>query len=335
MILIKHRMRASQGLSRSNKGRNITAGSGFRLPRLLAGIALILLIQSCTNSKLIISPLYNRLDDRMRSRFDEMGDFNDEQKAAFNQRVGTYHVWHRQSELPLYADLMQELAASIAQGDTEPSDVQRWMEDAEFRALKVRECHPINFSFDLMKSLTDEQVVDIEDRFYKEEQEDRERWGSRTPEERIERRIRNMVKWAGRIDLDITPTQRAMLLTALKQQISLREEYRELSDEWDRQFFTLLEQRDSSDFDNEMSAHLSRRSGLLENAYPEQWQANSDLWKNTTMRVLGSMSDEQRSTASRWLEKMARTLQAISKNEPSFKVTNDPALGCLVDSDDV
>ena len=264
-----------------------------------------------------------------------MGDFNDEQKAAFEQRLGTYHVWHRQSELPLYADLMQQLAASISQGGTEAPDVQQWMNEAELRSLKVRECHPINFSLDLMKSLTDEQVEDIEVRFYEEEQEDRERYGSRTPEERIERRIRNMVKWAGRIDLDITPTQRAMLLTALKQQISLREESRELYDEWDSQFFTLLEQHDNPDFDANMSAHLSSRWGMLENAYPEQWQTNRDLWKNTAVRVLDSMSDEQRTTASRWLEKMASTLQAISKIEPSFKVTNDPALGCLVDSDDV
>ena len=102
MILIKQSIQAIKGLSVSIKRGQITTSSGFRLPKMLTTITLILLIQSCTNSKLIISPLYNRLDDRMRSKFNEIGDFNDEQTEAFAQRVGTFHVWHRQSEYRMY-----------------------------------------------------------------------------------------------------------------------------------------------------------------------------------------------------------------------------------------
>ena len=312
----------------------VEMGKRLTLSKLLGCVTIILLIQSCTNSKLLISPLYNRLDDRMRSAFNELGDFNDEQKTAFEQSVGTFHVWHRQSELPLYADLMQQVATSIAQADTDETHVQQWMDEAEIYTRRARECHPINFSFDLMKSLTDEQFDFIEAHFREEQQENRERYNSRTPEERVQRRIRNTIKWAGRINLQITPTQRAMLLTAFKKQISLRKEYYELSGEWNRQFFTLAKQQNNPNYNEDISTHLDRLWGLLENGHPEQWQANRDLWKATALRFVKSMTNEQRVLVSRWLKKMAATLKSISRDKPSFKVVNDPGLGCLVNPDE-
>ena len=297
-------------------------------------IALILLVQACTNSKLIISPLYNRLDDRMRDAFHEMADFNDEQTAAFEARLGTYHVWHRQSELPQYADLLRTIAQSISSADTNAQDIQRWFDTAEQRSTLIRECHPINFSFELMQSLTGDQLDSIEDSFEEEQEEDRERHAKRTPEESIKRRLRNITKWANRIDMEITATQRAMLLSTFKRQSSLRSEYIELRAQWDRQFFALVRDQANPDFNRDMSAHLNKLWRLLEDTHPEQWQANRDLWKQTALRFAKSMTDEQRATASSWLAKMGSTLDAVSKDKPSFTVIEDPSLGCLVNSEE-
>jgi hypothetical protein len=43
-----------------------------------AAIALLLLVQGCTNSSFVIRPLYNRIDDRMREEFRNFGDFNEQ-----------------------------------------------------------------------------------------------------------------------------------------------------------------------------------------------------------------------------------------------------------------
>lgn len=296
-------------------------------------LCIALLLQGCTNSKLVIGPLYNRLDDRIRNQFDKLGDFTDQQTAAFEATLGTFHVWHRQSELPQYAELLKTVAGSIAEGDTNQDDVQRWFATAENHSLLVRQCHPINYLFELMKSLSDDELNLIEKRFKREQLKNRVKYANTTSQERVERRLRNMTKWAGRIGLEFTPTQRAMLLGTLKNQTSMRKEYYALSREWNRRFFSLARAQSNPDYARDMGKHLDELWHLLERAYPSQWQANRDLWKETSLRFAQSMTDEQRDTTSRWLDKMGSTLAQIARDEPSFKVVNDPALGCLVDSE--
>lgn len=306
----------------------------IRKSHLALVIATILLVQGCTNSKLIISPLYNRLDDRMRDAFNELGDFNEEQIAAVDATLGTFHVWHRQSELPQYAELLGNVAQSVASGDTDKQAIQQWFDAAEQHSISIRQCHPVNFSFDFIKSLTDEQVDVLETEFQEEFREDVERYANRTPEGRIQRRLRNITKWANRINMEITATQRAMLLSTFKRQSSLRNQYFALREEWDRKFFSLTRDRDNPDFDNKMGEHLNALWRLLEDAHPEQWQSNRELWKQTGLRFANSMTEEQRVTLSRWMSKMGSTLVAISRDKPSFTVNNDPSLGCLVDQEE-
>jgi len=306
-----------------------------RVSNLAAVVCVILLVQGCTNSPLIVSPLYNRLDDRMRDAFNELADFNQEQSASFEATLGTFHVWHRQSELPQYAKFLESVAQSVASANTDKQDIQQWFDEAEQRSVLIRRCHPINFSIELMKSLSDEQVVSIENEFARELQEDRERYEEITPEDRVKRRLRNITKWANRIDMEITATQRAMLLSTFKRQISLRKEYFALSEQWNDKFVALLRDRDKPDFESSMQVHLDNLWQQLESAHPEQWQTNRNLWKQTSLRFAQSMTDEQRVTLSRWMSKMGSTLLTISEYDPSFTVIDDPSLGCLVNSEEI
>lgn len=299
----------------------------------LLALVLILLVQGCTNSRLIISPVYNRLDDRMRDEFNKLGDFNQEQKANFESRLGTFHVWHRQSELPQYAQLMRTVVASITNADTTENDVKAWMETAEIRTQAIRECHPINFSFDLMRTMTDDQFVFIEERFNKEQTKNRERRESRTRKERVARRLKNTVKWAGRIGLDFNAGQRAMLESAFLRQVSLRTEYYALSADWNKQFFNMARDQENLTYESDMQDHLQVLWSLLETAHTEQWQANRELWQETGFQIIDSLTSSQRRAVSRWVTKMSVTLDTISTYEPSFNVVNDPAVGCLVSAE--
>lgn len=308
---------------------------GFRRQRVvkvLILLPLLALLSACTNSKLIIGPLYNQLDNQMRKEFNKLGDFNDTQTQAFETAVGTFHVWHRQSEMPQYAALIKEIVASVSTaGRSQAADVKTWMENAELFSRSARECHPVNFSFDLMKSLTDKQITFIEERFKRERTKNREKYNARTPEQRIERRLNRMGKWAGRIDLEISANQRSLLRQTLVQQTSLRKEYYQLSDEWNLQLFKLARNQESDNYDAEMSAHLAKLWSLLETEHPEQWRKNRELWQETAFKFMQSLSADQRSSVTQWLSKMGDTILAISNDTPSFKVTNDTSVGCLVD----
>ena len=327
--------RRSKGSSRQTglkdtiqNARGYSCKSG--LLRLVAVTLLAVLLSGCTNSKLIIGPLYNRLDDQIRTEFNKLGDFNETQNNSFEQAVGTFHVWHRQEEMPKYADLIQEIANSIStSGTTSPDDVARWAASAEEYSRNARECHPGNYLFGLIRSLSDEQITFIERRFNSERNKNREKYGTRTREERIERRLNNIVKWAGRLGLDFSTAQRKILRDGLTQQVSLRKEYYALSSEWNSYLFVLARNQDNPAYNDALANHMTKLWTLLEDAHPEEWHSIRELWRNTIYTLIGTFTEEQRNTTSRWLKKMGSTVRAISKDKPSFKIGNDPSIGCL------
>jgi len=297
------------------------------LPMLVA----LLAISGCSNSKLFISPVYNRLDDQMRKEFNKLGDFNKEQVDAFEQRLGTYHVWHRQSELPQYSNLLRTIAGSIAKANvTSKEDVSSWVETSETFTKALRECHPVNYSYDLMKTLTDEQLNFIQRRFGRERKKNREKYFAQTPEQRVERRYNNILKWTGRLDFEFTERQKVMLKETMQEQVSLRKEYYKLSDRWNRQLFLIAKRQELPSYNKDMDAHIQSLWSLLEDGHTVEWQTNRTLWKNFGLKFVDSMTGDQRKKASIWLTRLAKTLDSISQDEPSFKVTNDPNLGCLV-----
>lgn len=299
----------------------------------LLSLVLIMLVTGCTNSKLIISPLYNQLDDRMRKQFNKLADFNAEQSAAFEASLGTYHVWHRQAELPQYASLLKSIASSIKQDSTTQTMVIDWFERVEGHSLAARECHPVNFSFDLIRSLTDEQLDSIEKDFKEKQAENRARYDSRTPQERAQRRLARMEKWAGRLNFKFTDEQRSILRSAFARQKSLRKEYYQLSAKWNKDLFTLARNQSSPDFHASMAEHFKQLWPLLETSYPQQWQHNRTLWQQTAFEFEQSLTDNQRVQFSRWISKMGDTLVSIATDKPSFKVTDDPSIGCPVPAD--
>jgi hypothetical protein len=289
------------------------------------------MLASCTNSKLIVGPLYNQLDDKILSEINKLGDFNAQQSAALGQAVGTFHVWHRQSELPRYAALLQEIASSITDPmRTTETDVERWIQTAEDFSRSARECYPVNFMTGTLQTLTDEQIDTIEMRFTNERRKDRERHASRTEQERLAFRLENLEKWAGRMDLQMTQAQRDALRDSLSRQISLREQSRALSDAWYQQLFELARHQEAADYETRMQAHLGKMWTKLETAYPDEWRANRRLWQETLQVFIQSLDEQQRRNVSQWASKMGTTLQAISSDAPSFTPGTDARVGCLV-----
>ncbi len=290
---------------------------------------LLAVLTGCTNSKLIIGPLYNRLDDQMRSEFHKLGSFNEQQIASFEQLVGTFHVWHRQSELPQYAQLLRTVESSIAEsGKTDPDEIRRWIATAESFSRSIRECHPVNFSFNLMNSLTDDQVDYIERRFTSERRKNSTKHFKRTPEERVTRRVSKIVKWARRLGLEFTSKQKALLKKTFTEQISMRRQYYRLALQWNLQLFRLAREQEAPDYNDKMTSHFAALWTLLEKAHPDQWQANRELWRKFGYEFVASLTPDQRLKTSVWMRKMARTLEDISTDKPSFKRANNPRSGC-------
>lgn len=295
-------------------------------------LAAALLTTSCTNSKLIISPLYNRLDNTLRSQFTDLGEFDDAQLARADILIGNFHVWHRQNELPAYAGLLDEVRTTAGRSGmpdaVDAATIRRWFGEVETLANRVRRCHPINFSADLIGSMSDDQISAMYRSILKERAEDRAEHGDRSAEERRERRAGRFIKWAGRIGVTLNESQKALLEDTLARQVSLREQYSAASDVWLQGLFALFDERRDDDFEPRLQQHLQGLGQWLQQDYPDQWQKNRALWSDFALEFLNSLTPAQRRAADRWMSKMANTLRAVAADEPSFKATGKAAEGC-------
>jgi len=302
----------------------------YRSPAVVVLLSTIVLT-GCFNSKLVVGRLYNLLDNQIRDEFHKLAEFNDDQIEYFEKRVGTFHVWHRQSELPKYAALLDDIQSSVRERDqTSAADVEGWFDSIETFSKSVRNCYPVNFSFELMQTLTDEQVTFIERRFANERKKNYARYLEKTPDERREDRIERVVTWTGRIGLELNNTQIAMLRDTLNNQISMRKQYYQLVDQWNKDLFIIARNQEAADYKSKMKAHISSLWTLMEITHTEQWQANRKLWRDFAFKFVQSLTYDQRIQAGAWLEKLGNTLGEIAQDEPSFKVTNNPAHGCMV-----
>lgn len=300
---------------------------------MVALLLFTLVLSGCFNSKLVVGRLYNMLDNQIRDEFHKLAEFNDDQIAFFEKRVGTFHVWHRQSELPKYAALLDDIQSSVRNRDqTSADDVEGWFDSIEFFSQSVRKCYPVNFSFELMQTLTDEQVDFIERRFASERKKNYARYLEKTSDERREHRIERVKTWTSRIGLELNNTQITMLRETLSNQVSMRKQYYRLVDQWNKDLFVIARNQDDPDYQPNMKAHVSKLWTLMETNHNEEWQANRKLWRDFAFKFVSSLTYDQRIQAGTWLEKLGNTLGEIAQDEPSFKATNNPAHGCLVEA---
>ena len=113
-----------------------------------------LLLTGCT-----VSASYNNLDRLARWQIADYVDFDDRQDAYFRAELDRLLYWHRASELPVYADRLDQLVREINQEFTEPTlatmieDVTTWAERIEAESMPM--------TIELMLSLTDAQVAEL------------------------------------------------------------------------------------------------------------------------------------------------------------------------------
>lgn len=106
-----------------------------------------------------VKTAYNNLDRLVRWGVSDYVDLSRDQKQLLNQEFATFHRWHRQNHLPLYADFAQELAIqssdgiSVARMTDIVNQVEFWAEEAEAQMNQV--------VVEVMQTLTDEQVDEL------------------------------------------------------------------------------------------------------------------------------------------------------------------------------
>ena len=289
------------------------------------------LITSCTNSEFVLSIFYNRLGDRLSNSILKHGKFSELQTAALENSVGAFHAWHRQTQLPEYAKLLKTISNSIAEPSLKTTQmVGQWVTQARRYRQTAMQCHPLNFSIEPMRTLSDEQLIAIEQGLVKERKKHGKEWSDITAEQRIELQFEKIEKWASRVNININAEQRLLLRGTLVQQKYNYEYYQERSEQWFSQLFNLARDQESADYRDKMKTLIDQRWGLWETINPEASQHDRKLWQSFLVKFIDSMTPAQRRDFVKWNTKMSANIKSISQQEPEFPPADDPSIGCVV-----
>jgi len=147
-----------------DQARDARVSAMVRRRKIGLGILLLLsmLVGSCTNSRLVLRPLYNSLDDQLQKQMLSYGEFDDAQKQAISGLLDHFHVWHRQSQLPHYAALSANVSESLRNRKTVSLEtIQAWSRSFTQHASTLGRCSPVYLAGDVLATLDDQQVKEL------------------------------------------------------------------------------------------------------------------------------------------------------------------------------
>ncbi len=175
----------------------------------LAGLALALL-GGCSAIKLA----YNSAPDFSYWWLDGYADFNDEQTALVREELQRLHRWHRSSELPRLADLLQQ-AGRMTAGNITEEQVCNMFEAMRARALALSEqAEPAVVA--LAPRISAEQRQHIERKFAKANTEWRADYLEGNAQKRSEKRLEAQVERSEQFYGKLQEPQLAVLRSALE-----------------------------------------------------------------------------------------------------------------------
>lgn len=175
-----------------------------RICRIIGLLVLAVALQSCS----LVRIVYNQAPDALYWWLDGYFDFNEAQSLRVREDLDALQKWHRRSELPAYAELLQKMQR-LAPGEVAPHQVCELLTEAQERALAISDAlEPTILAIAPM--LGKEQIAHLDRQLAKRNRKWREEWLDATPAERTERRLKQVVERAERFYGRLGPAQLAL-----------------------------------------------------------------------------------------------------------------------------
>ena len=279
---------------------------------------------SCTNSRWVLSALYNRADEMMISDISDHSDFNDQQMVEIRALVRSFHHWHRTTQLPLYAELLDEVAEhSQSGGAVELEQIVIWSERIEGLANNMGFCQPYLFATPLFSSLSDQQVADVIEHRREDYAESLEKFLDRDEAKRFKRRYRESSKWMRRLGLKLNSEQKELLRETMEQEPRLDQVYFDIWKDFIDRLEHVLENRAEPEFAEQLQTLILDDVNSVEQSFPDEVARSRQLWRSFFQQLTAMQSTQQRENFVDWAQTMAANLRAISQQESGADVSSN------------
>jgi hypothetical protein len=277
-------------------------------PTLIKTSLLLLILNSCS----IAGPwVYERLDNYLANYFFEFADFSEDQREKIRSITKDYQLWFSKSELPKINNLLIELKNSNQ--DTNKKEIEGIYEKG-FKIFKSTNSYFAPYLVEISKSLTKSQVDQVENHFSEMQKERDEKNIERLKKPYEERILENYNFGLRRLGIELKQQQLNRLSDSLKQMEDSGDEWNLLQKEWNSKLITILKTNKTTDFEENLNAHLEELYILGSTSFRDNTEKNQDVIISSLTDIIKSLDATQRKKLTRRLNVYQKSLRKIIKN---------------------
>lgn len=237
---------------------------------------------------------YNYLDWLVSWEVDEYVSLDQSQKKQLNKNVDKFHQWHRETQLPLYVDFLQQLETQLLDEETDSAQLmQSFHRASDLWQSSLNEF--VAFTPDLLRNLNDAQIDELITNTRHESDKTYEKYMGLDESEARAKQKRHMIKrtekWLGALnDAQETMIDDWSLAVSSNHKLMLA-----ARTQWQQQFTqTLQGERDSTQFDNKIQTLLVYPEKLWSPAYKASVSSNQQLTTQLFADLSHSLSRKQK-----------------------------------------
>lgn len=283
------------------------------LTRLALAAVLAALVAACSTVKIA----YNNADEVVAWMVDDYLDLNREQEQGLRLLLARFHAWHRSTQLPEYARLLDAAEMRLAEGLTE-ADVA-WAVDAVASRYRLLANRVHADAVRVLATLSDEQVAYLRRRLDEANRKwAKEHGADASPEEQKRLRARRLIEriehWTG----TLTAAQTNRLTELIDRMPLITEQSLAYRLRRQRDFLALLERRHDS-----AALASGLRTWLLDDA--DRMQApeyGADYARFVAARTrfyvegFALLSAEQKAHVANRLRRYSRAFRELAEERP-------------------
>ncbi|WP_444937597.1 DUF6279 family lipoprotein [Microbulbifer sp. JMSA002] len=273
--------------------------------RVITLLTLLLFINSCSS----IQFAYNNVDYWIRWKAQKYVELDRTQKGELQGALNSFFRWHRQTQLPRYANFLKNLAKRVDEGALENPNLQP-IDKQVHQFLAAASENAYNLMLPLAAQLSEQQINELQGSMWRKEQKRLEKW-QRSPEKVQHKRDkiirRESIRWLG----TLTEEQKKMItawVSKMEYNPLQRIEQRRL---WQSKTFELLR--------NKPEGYLEKIRSLLLNPeqlwspeYRQNQEQRQQQAQELAQKILTSTSLEQRRHLSKTLREYAQDFHSLA-----------------------
>ena len=291
------------------------------MPRIITKtVCLALLLSSlsaCTNNPFAWKLLYGQFDNFLSKQLIGYADFTDAQEELIRSEVDKTVLWHRQNELPKYADLIAEFQVRFLSKEPRPTKIDMtWLVDeANDVGLRFDQKSPLLALLPMLAKLNETQVEQIAETIDEEFEDAKKEWEAEADQDPAIASEKSMRKFLKRLGLTTNRQQQGALIASLRLRQLNRESQEPIWREWSDELISILNSRSKPNFAQRFTDHHFARIDLLERKQPIKWAHDQALFKNMFLNLMVSLDSKQKKSMNQKLNKFKEVALELSRSE--------------------